>query len=169
MSDARTANLLGALASAIAEPAAAAPGRRGGRRDAALVTLAQWPVESLEELRRALALSHSATVRLVDALVADGLAVRHAAGRGPAVAVKLTAAGSAAAERVLAARRARVEPLVAALGAAQQAKTTTSSRRCSRTSSNPPRRPTGSAGCATSRPARRTAARSSSVGLELER
>ena len=31
MSDARTANLLGALASAIAEPAAAAPGRRGGR------------------------------------------------------------------------------------------------------------------------------------------
>ena len=85
------------------------------------MTLAQWPVESLEELRRALALSHSATVRLVDALVADGLAVRHAAGRGPAVAVKLTAAGSAAAERVLAARRARVEPLVATLGAAQQA------------------------------------------------
>jgi MarR family transcriptional regulator, negative regulator of the multidrug operon emrRAB len=84
------------------------------------VTLAQWPVESLEELRRALALSHSATVRLVDALVADGLAERHAAGRGPAVTVKLTATGIQAAEGVLAARRARLEPLVAALSADQQ-------------------------------------------------
>jgi MarR family transcriptional repressor of emrRAB len=120
MSRARTANLLGALASAIAEPAPATPGRRGRSRDAALVTLAQWPVESLEELRRALALSHSATVRLVDALVAHGLAERHSAGSGPAVTVKLTATGIQAAEGILAARRARLEPLVAALSKVQQ-------------------------------------------------
>ena len=103
----RAANLLGALAIGLndhmQEAAEAAAGRSGGRA-AALATLAQWPGYTIEELRHCLGLTHSATVRVIDGLVADGLVTRERVGGGPAIRPRLTKTGEAEARRVLAAR-----------------------------------------------------------------
>jgi MarR family transcriptional repressor of emrRAB len=105
---ARAGNLLGAFAIGVADwvqrETEAVAGRSGGRA-AALATLAQWPGDTIEGLRHSLGLSHSATVRVIDGLVADGLAEREHLGGGPAVRPRLTRAGRAQAQRVLAARR----------------------------------------------------------------
>jgi MarR family transcriptional repressor of emrRAB len=104
---ARAANLLGALAIGVTDrvqrETEAAAGHSGGRA-AALANLAQWPGDTIEELRHMLGLTHSATVRVVDGLVADGLVEREHVGGGPAVRPLLTRSGQAEARRVLAAR-----------------------------------------------------------------
>ncbi len=120
---ARLANLLGAWSLAVADritAAAAAAAGRGGQAPAALVALDQFAEGStIEQLSDVLALTHSATVRLVDALVADGhVARRRRAGDGRAVAVRLTASGRAAARKI---RRARAEAAKAALGGLSEA------------------------------------------------
>lgn len=104
---ARAGNLLGALAIGISdrlqrETQDAA--RHPGARAAALATLFQWPADTIEQLRHSLGLTHSATVRVVDGLVADGLVIREHVGSGPAVRPRLTEAGEAQARTVLAAR-----------------------------------------------------------------
>jgi MarR family transcriptional repressor of emrRAB len=103
----RTANLLGAMAIGLSDrlerATEAAAGRAGGRA-AALANLAQWPGDTIEDLRIMLGLTHSATVRVVDGLVADGFVERVRVGGGPAVRPRLTEAGEAEARRVLAAR-----------------------------------------------------------------
>ena len=111
----RAGNLLGALAIGISdrlqrETRAAA--RHPGARAAALATLLQWPTDTIEELRHSLGLTHSATVRVVNGLVADGLVTREHVGGGPAVRPRLTEAGRAQATAVLAARNQALEWLV---------------------------------------------------------
>jgi MarR family transcriptional repressor of emrRAB len=104
---ARAANLLGALAIGLGdrlERATEAAAGHAGARAAALANLAQWPGDTIEDLRHMLGLSHSATVRVVDGLVADGLVERFRVGGGPAVRPRLTEAGEAEARHVLAAR-----------------------------------------------------------------
>ncbi len=64
---------------------------------------------SIEQLRRVLGLSHSATVRLVDRLVAANLASHQPGPDRRTTATTLTADGHAAAERVRAARSATVQ------------------------------------------------------------
>lgn len=83
-------------------------GGRGPSATAAIVKIGTEPGLSIEQLRRMLALSHSATVRLVDQLAADGLVVRKGAGAGDrrARALTLTPEGEAAFAQSLAARRA---------------------------------------------------------------
>ena len=106
--DDRLLNLLGALAVALADRIAAATEETLGESAtavAALVTVAQFPGSSLEELRHALGLSHSATVRVVDRLAARGLVTRRPAERGPAVALAPTAPGTRLAAQVLDVRR----------------------------------------------------------------
>jgi DNA-binding MarR family transcriptional regulator len=113
---ARAGNLLGAIAVVLGhrvERAAQAASGRAGGRAAALATLAQWPGGTIEQLRHVLGLSHSATVRVVDGIVVDGLAERRAVGGGPAIRPVLTEAGIACAREVLEARR---EVIDAALG-----------------------------------------------------
>jgi len=114
----RTANLLGAtataLGTAVLDEAARAAGGTAARA-AALATLAQWPGGTIESLRRVLGLSHSATVRTINGLVADGLAERRALGGGPAVQPVLTGAGHERAAAVLAARDARLRDALAEL------------------------------------------------------
>jgi MarR family transcriptional regulator, negative regulator of the multidrug operon emrRAB len=114
----RTGNLLGAVALGIGDrleaQAQLAAGRQGARA-AALATLAQWPGYTIEGLRHCLGLSHSATVRLVDGLVEDGLVVRERVGGGPAVRPRLTDAGEAAAHSVLAARNDALHSLTDSL------------------------------------------------------
>lgn len=104
---ARAGNLLGALAIGVSDrldvATEAVTGHAGGRA-AALANLAQWPGDTIEDLRIMLGLTHSATVRVVDGLVADGLVERVRVGGGPAIRPRLTKDGEAEARRVLAAR-----------------------------------------------------------------
>jgi DNA-binding MarR family transcriptional regulator len=72
-----------------------------GASAAALITVAQFPGRTIEFLRRAIGLSHPATVRVVDRLVERGLVRRRAARPGPAVALTVTAAGKRQARKIL--------------------------------------------------------------------
>jgi DNA-binding MarR family transcriptional regulator len=65
------------------------------------VTIAQFPGRTVEELRRAVGLSHPAAVRVVDRLAEERLVTRRPAGRGPAVALTATAAGRRKARQIL--------------------------------------------------------------------
>lgn len=121
----RLANLLAAwslaVADRIAADAAAAAGR-GGQAPAALVALDQFAEGStIERLSSVLGLTHSATVRLVDALVADGhVARRRRRGDRRAVAIGLTPSGRAAARRISRARGKAVREAVGGLTAPQR-------------------------------------------------
>jgi DNA-binding MarR family transcriptional regulator len=122
---ARQSNLLGALAVAVHDrlhEAIAAEAERGGQAAAALAVLAQQSGLGIEGLRRQLRLSQPATVRLVDALVGDGLAVRRDGPDRRSVEVRLTRAGRARAEAVLSARRAVLDDVLATLSAGDRAK-----------------------------------------------
>lgn len=90
---------------------------RGGQAPAALVALHEFSNgRPIEQVRSVLGLTHSATVRLVDALEADGLVVRRpSADDRRSIAVTLTAAGRRRADRIAQARREAVEAGLAAL------------------------------------------------------
>jgi MarR family transcriptional regulator, negative regulator of the multidrug operon emrRAB len=100
----RGQNLLGAfvleVAGRIRHETEEAIGHSGATA-AALVTIAQFPGRTVEELRRAIGLSHPAAVRVVDRLAGAGLVERTPAGRGPAVALTATAAGRRKARQIL--------------------------------------------------------------------
>ena len=124
-SDERTAQLLGALALALADRAGAAveaDAGLAGSDAAALVTLRNYADgEPLDLLRRALALSHPGVVRLADRLQARGLVERHRSERdGRAVALRLTPAGRRAADAALAARGEAIGAALATLEPAQR-------------------------------------------------
>jgi DNA-binding MarR family transcriptional regulator len=89
-------------------------------RAAALVLLAQQPDQRIEELRGALTLSHSGTVRLVDGLERDQLVERRPGLDRRSVALRLTPAGRARAKRVLAARERALADLVAELDGSER-------------------------------------------------
>jgi DNA-binding MarR family transcriptional regulator len=107
----RLENLAGAfgLAAADAQRAASTP--------AALTTLLAYPGIPIQRLRRALGLTHSGGVRLVDRLEADGLVRRRAADDGRVAALELTAAGRERARAVLAQREDALADLLAPLHA----------------------------------------------------
>lgn len=113
----RLENIWGAISLATVdkmEQAFATAIDRGPSATAALIQTGVEPGLSIERLRRILALSHSATVRLVDQLVADGLVSREASS-GPDKrerALYLTPLGEA---RYDAARNARLRVSAAAL------------------------------------------------------
>jgi len=100
----RGQNMLGAfvleVAGRIQRDTEAAIGHAGATA-AALVTIAQFPGRTVEELRRAIGLSHPAAVRVIDRLEADRLVRRGRAGRGPAIALITTAAGRRKARQIL--------------------------------------------------------------------
>jgi DNA-binding MarR family transcriptional regulator len=115
----RTANLLGALALVLADEmqeAAAAVAGHGASGPAALVLLGDLAGgASVEELRRALGLTHSGTVRLVDRLVAGGLVERRVGGDARSLSLHLSPSGRRVARRVLAARETVLERALIAL------------------------------------------------------
>ena len=121
----RLANLLGAWSLAVSDriaAAAAAAAGRGGQAPAALVALHQFAGGgTIEELRQVLGLTHSAAVRLIDRLVADGhVARRQSTDDARSVALALTPAGRAAARRVIRARGEAVRTALGGLSAAQR-------------------------------------------------
>ena len=98
---------MGALAVALADSIGSAVETatgHAGAMGAALATLAQEPGLSIEELRVPLGRTQSATVRVVDQLVAEGYAERRPGRDNRSVAVFLTGKGTEAAARVLGSR-----------------------------------------------------------------
>lgn len=120
----RTANLLAALAGMVAERASEATRGHPNQTDTSLAALNLIALNegcSNNDLSRALQLSHSATVRLVDKLEADGLAKRGDAKDHRAVALHLTAVGRGKVEAALRARCVALSGLVEHLTDGQRA------------------------------------------------
>jgi DNA-binding MarR family transcriptional regulator len=116
MADDRTANLLGALALALADSMSEEAETRaahGAAAPAALVTVGVTPGCSIDALARTIGLTHSATVRLVDRLAADGLVERRGGADRRAVGLHLTRRGAARRRAIL---KGRAEVLARALG-----------------------------------------------------
>jgi MarR family transcriptional regulator, negative regulator of the multidrug operon emrRAB len=123
-SEERASNLLGALALTLTDRTDAAVRDQvgmSGSDAAALVTLRNYAEgRPLEALRRALALSHPAVVRVADRLQARGLVERRRGEHdGRAVALRLTPAGRRAAEAARAARAGAIAKSLRALDAEQ--------------------------------------------------
>jgi DNA-binding MarR family transcriptional regulator len=117
---AHTANVLGAVVDVLAreldEAGAAAAAGRGGRAAAVTALAAFASGGPIDRLAAGLGLSHSRTVRLVDALEADGHVVRtRGTGDRRTVEVTLTASGRALAGRITGARLALLHREVEAL------------------------------------------------------
>jgi MarR family transcriptional repressor of emrRAB len=112
----KATNLLGAVSLAVSDRVRAAAERgatQSGSAPAALVSLAGYLDGSpIDAVRSPLALTHSATVRVIDRLVAAGLARRREGPDRRSVAVELTPEGHRAAADAV---RARTETLEEAL------------------------------------------------------
>ncbi len=90
-----------------------------GASAAALITIAQFPDRPIEFLRQAIGLSHPAAVRVVDRLAEQNLVRRRSAGRGPAVALSVTAAGRRQARKILQTRQEAIASALPELSAAE--------------------------------------------------
>lgn len=116
MASGRQANLVGAWtvsAACAIRAATEAAGNAAGASPAALLTVALFPGERIDSLRRVLGLSPSGAVRVVDQLVSGGLVERRASAKDAREAlIHPTVRGSRVARRVLAARDAAVQQLL---------------------------------------------------------
>jgi DNA-binding MarR family transcriptional regulator len=112
----RFANLVATVAVALSDQVREASERASGQAGAgpaALVMLSQsLRAGTMDDLRRAIGLTPSGAVRLVDRLVDDGLVERRAGGDQRSLALVLTRSGRAAARRIL---KARAEVVTTAL------------------------------------------------------
>jgi DNA-binding MarR family transcriptional regulator len=122
----REANVIGAFLLAAGDrlrDSAVLSSRRSGAGAPALVVLGQAGAgHTIDVLARALGVSHSRAVRIVDDLEDDGLARRQPSpDDGRAVEVQLTRKGREAARRVQQARSAALESALADLSAAEVA------------------------------------------------
>ena len=110
MEEDRLANVLGAFALALSDDLEAVTEQAAGQAGsgaAALVSLSDLLAQgSVDDLRRAVGLTHSGGVRAVDRLVAGGLAERRPGTDGRSVAVALTAEGRRLADQ---AKRVRLD------------------------------------------------------------
>jgi DNA-binding MarR family transcriptional regulator len=120
---AAAANVLGALALAVADQVSAVVTPADGRSDsaaAALSALSQFlDRPTVDRLCQVLGLTHSGGVRLVDRLAAAGLVERGPGADGRSRSVRLTAAGRRAARRVSDRRIAYLTSLLAGLSASE--------------------------------------------------
>jgi DNA-binding MarR family transcriptional regulator len=120
-----TLNAFGALSLAVADrmqEAMAGAAGHGASGPAALVALdGAAGGGSIDALRRLLGITHSGTVRLVDRLAEAGLVERRVGPDARAVSLHLTPPGRRTARRVLAAREAALEQVLAPLSPAQRA------------------------------------------------
>jgi DNA-binding MarR family transcriptional regulator len=120
---ARTANLLGALSSAVGDRLAARPRRHPNENDssaAALHVIGAFDGCSNVALSQALRRSHPATVRLVDKLERDGLVTSRAGADRRTVSLHLTPAGRARDRAVLDQRGEVLRSLVDVLSPEQR-------------------------------------------------
>ena len=119
----RTANLLGVVGLSVAariDRTAREILNHAGETPAALVVIGYGLGPSNEQLRRILGLSHPGSVRLVDRLVADGLAERRRGSDKRAIALFLTSRGHRLRETLLKGRLAAIRPLLLVLTETEQ-------------------------------------------------
>jgi DNA-binding MarR family transcriptional regulator len=120
---AATANVLGAVAFAVADQIQVTVTPGGGRSDsaaAALSALYHFPGHpTVDHLGQVLGLTHSGTVRLVDRLADAGLVERAPGADRRSRSVRLTAAGRRTAHRVSGRRIAYLDSLLAGFSAAE--------------------------------------------------
>ncbi|HEY6279584.1 MAG TPA: hypothetical protein VIX86_25010 [Streptosporangiaceae bacterium] len=119
----RLENLLGALVVALADSlddAVEAAAGRPGATGAALAVIAQEPGLGIEQLKLPLRRTQSATVRVVDGLVAEGHAERQPGRDRRSVSVLLTDDGTSAAADVLDRRYQVMRHAVAMLDAGER-------------------------------------------------
>ncbi len=107
-----------ALADRVRDETEAAVGHVGAAA-AALVTIAQFPGFTIEQLRRAIGLSHPAAVRVVDRLAEQRLVKRGRGPTGPAVSLTPTPAGRRLARKILAIRQSVLAHSLPPLSAAE--------------------------------------------------
>jgi MarR family transcriptional repressor of emrRAB len=120
--NARTANLLGALAleATGAMDAVHEAAGESGAAASALVTIGAYPGRAIEQLRGPIGLSQPGAARLVDRLARAGR-VERAGSRGRrGFELRLTAAGEAVVEDLLARRRAALTKLLEPLDDAER-------------------------------------------------
>ena len=96
-------------------------GRTSASRAAALLTVCEFPGTHIVQLARILGLTHSATVRIVDALTAEGLIARSPAG-GDArrVSLRATAEGERRGSEIQSARTEALTQLLRPLTQGQR-------------------------------------------------
>ena len=119
----RTANLLAAFAGEVTERVQATLKKHPNQTDsatAALNIIGFWEGITNAELARALKLSHTATVRLVDKLEAQRLVEARTGKDKRATHLYLTAAGRTSVQPALVARCAAVETYLGVLTAAEE-------------------------------------------------
>lgn len=124
MTDEQIANVLAALALHLSERIemrTESAAEHGSSAPSALVVIFQHPGETIDHLSKALNLTHSGTVRLVDRLLADNLLTKTQGKDARAVALACTATGKSRAKATLRARKAEVEPIVASLTSNERA------------------------------------------------
>jgi DNA-binding MarR family transcriptional regulator len=123
-SDPRLANLVGALALALADQvrdATEVVTGQGGAAPAALVALHEFLAHgTMDQLRLAIGLTPSGAVRLVDRLVASGYVERQPGPSERSVALVLTADGRKAARRALVARSDAIDGVLRELSDGQR-------------------------------------------------
>jgi MarR family transcriptional regulator, negative regulator of the multidrug operon emrRAB len=118
MSVQRLANLLGATGLAVTDElkeSLAHTGTAVPTELAAVITVANYPGQPIEAMRRTLGLTHSGAVRLVDRLESSGLVSRAPTGHGRTVAVNLTRTGLDLAAQIRRERLTRLSDVVAVL------------------------------------------------------
>jgi DNA-binding MarR family transcriptional regulator len=116
----RAANVLGALALAVADQLSASAGRAGvsGSAGAALSALYHFlDRPTLEQLSRVLGLTHSAVVRLVDRLASTGLITRGPGDDRRSRTISLTPQGRDVARTIEAARADALNAAIAGFSA----------------------------------------------------
>ena len=114
------ANLLGSLAVAVSDAqseAMAARASLSASEMAAVMTLGTSPGLSIDHLGKILGLSHSATVRLIAKLAAQGQIARRSRDDRREVGLRLTAKGRALRHRLVTARGQVLEACIASLPA----------------------------------------------------
>lgn len=123
MTEARTANLLGALSTAVYDRMARRPRRHPNEQDssaAALHLIGAFDGCSNHALSQALRRSHPATVRLVDKLERDGLVLSRQGADRRTVSLHLTAEGRTRDREVLDERGTALQSLIDVLTSEQR-------------------------------------------------
>ena len=127
MNKARAVNLLGAFVDAMyrrIEGNISTNHGMGGEAPAAIVMIGTNPLRTLDFLARALELSHSGTVRLVDKLARELLVERRSCADKRAVALVLTERGMRRMRSILRARRECLESVFEVLSVKDQSQLT---------------------------------------------
>jgi|SRR5215210_6280572 len=120
----RTTNLLGALALEAARlmETVREPAGEAGAAASALVTIGAYPGRTIEQLRAPLGLSQPGAARLVERLRVAGLVTRKGSRGRLGFELRLTGAGRAVVDELLARRRAVLADLLEPLSEAEAAR-----------------------------------------------